>query len=264
MKKYTNIDLANEIEKGSKSFALLAREYNISRPTVRAYAKRLNLHKGNTKKLKIHTLDVDYFKKIDTQNKAYVLGFIYADGCNTRYGLDIGIKEDDLDVMEFIKNELKASNKLRYIKPHKKTWSAKWQLGIKSIDLSKDLTNVGCPPAKSLILKFPSFINDDLMPHFIRGYFDGDGHINFSKGSYRMGFTSGSISFITDLQNFIYAKTGVNIQYYTNKYNNCKSLQTSNQKSIRKVLTYLYNNSSFSMKRKREKAQAFLEGRGGM
>jgi hypothetical protein len=102
------------------------------------------------------------------------------------------------------------------------------------------------------------------MSHFIRGYFDGDGYIAFSKGSYRMGFTSGSISFITDLQNFIYDKTGVNIQCYTNKHNNCKTLQTSNQKSIRKVLTYLYNNSSFSMKRKREKAQAFLEGRGGM
>jgi hypothetical protein len=73
MKKYSNIDLANEIERDSKSFALLAREYNISRPTVRAYAKRLNLHKGNTKKLKTHTLDIDYFKKIDTENKAYVL-----------------------------------------------------------------------------------------------------------------------------------------------------------------------------------------------
>jgi len=49
-----------------------------------------------------------------------------------------------------------------------------------------------------------------------------------------------------------------------NKYNKCKVLQTSNQKFVRKLLTYLYSNSSFSMKRKREKAEAFLAGKGGM
>jgi len=264
MHKYNNPKLAEEIKADVKSFALLAREYNISRPTVRAYAKRLGLHKGNTKRLKSHTLDMSYFKTIDTPNKAYVLGFIYADGCNTRKGLQLGIQESDKDVIDFIKKELNASNNLRYVKPYKKHWLPKWELSVKSMDLSDDLTNVGCPPAKSLILTFPKFIDKSLMSHFIRGYFDGDGHIGFSKGSCRIGFTCGSISFIKDLQSFIYNEINVDIQCYTNKHNNCKVLQTSNQKSIRKILTYLYNNSSFSMKRKSEKAKAFLEGRGGL
>ena len=132
------------------------------------------------------------------------------------------------------------------------------------MQLSRDLTNVGCPPAKSHILQFPFFIKKSLMSHFIRGYFDGDGHISFSKNSYRIGFTCGSISFIRDLQSFIYNEIGIKIKCYTNKYNKCKVLQTSNQKSVRKLLTYLYSNSSFSMKRKREKAEAFLAGKGGM
>ena len=40
-----------------------------------------------------------------------------------------------------------------------------------------DLINLGCIPNKSLTLTFPDFINDELLPHFIRGYFDGDGCI---------------------------------------------------------------------------------------
>ena len=64
MKKDLQNDLLN--------YAELARKYKISRPTVRAYAKRLGLHKGNTKRLKTYTLNPDYFKSILTSNKAYV------------------------------------------------------------------------------------------------------------------------------------------------------------------------------------------------
>lgn len=48
------------------------------------------------------------------------------------------------------------------------------------------LNNLGCVPNKSLILTFPSidiFKNKDLIRHFIRGYFDGDGC--FSRTFYK-------------------------------------------------------------------------------
>ena len=62
MIKYENVDMKVELEKAVLNYTQLANKYNISRPTVRAYAKRLGLHKGNTVRLKTHTLNEDYFK----------------------------------------------------------------------------------------------------------------------------------------------------------------------------------------------------------
>ena len=40
-----------------------------------------------------------------------------------------------------------------------------------------DLEKHGCVENKSLILQFPTTVPEELMHHFIRGYFDGDGCI---------------------------------------------------------------------------------------
>lgn len=248
MKKYDNKQMHEKLIEGKLNYTELADKYNITRPTVRAYAKRLGLHKGNSKRLKMHTLDVNYFNNIDTANKAYVLGFIYADGCNTRKGLQIGLHEKDKEVLDFIKSELKISNSLRHIKPYKENWSYKWELTTCSIELSNALTNVGCPPAKSLILKFPDFISDDLIPHFIRGYFDGDGSISLcNKGYYRLSFVSGSIDFINSLRNYLKLKTSHLIPLYEGA---CYSLQTSKKAAVKAIVELMYTDSTFSMQRK--------------
>jgi intein/homing endonuclease len=252
MAAYSNEEMHKELIEDKVNYSDLAKKYGITRPTVRAYAKRLGLHKGNTKRLKSHTLNLSYFDKIDTPSKAYILGFIYADGCNTRSGLQIGIQENDKEVLDFIKKELGISNELRYIKPYKDTWKAKWELSVKSIDLSKSLTNVGCPPAKSLILEFPSFIPDDLMSHFIRGYFDGDGCLFVNKkGYFSLSFISGSKAFIDGLSSYISQKTGVSFNRYEGK---AYSIFTGKQAAVKSILNYIYTDSEFSMERKYKKA----------
>jgi hypothetical protein len=261
MRQYHNELMKNDLEKDSLNYTELANKYNISRPTVRAYAKRLGLHKGNTKRLKKHSLNINYFDAVDTPNKAYILGFIYADGCNTRNGLQIGIQEEDKEVLEFIKSELNISNALRYIKPANINWKPKWELSIRSIEFSKVLTDVGCPPAKSLILSFPDFIHDDLMPHFIRGYFDGDGCITICKKGYgRLYFTCGSEDFTVGLRNYFYKTTGYLIPMY--KYS-CYSLMTSKQDVVKSIINLMYTNSTFSMQRKFKKASVLLVEKGG-
>jgi hypothetical protein len=258
LKKYSNIELEKELTEdvGVSNFTALALKYNIARQTVRAFAKRIGAHKGNTIKLKKYSLDVNYFKSIDTINKAYILGFIYADGCNTRRGLQIGLHEKDKEVLEFIKKELNADNALTYIKPFKKGWSYKWDLRISSKELSNDLTEKGCPPAKSLIVKFPDFIDDNLMPHFIRGYFDGDGCITIcDKGYGRLYFTCGSKDFIEGLRNYFYKQTGHLLPLYDK---NCYSLMTSKQVAVKSIINLMYTDSTFSMQRKHQIASVLM------
>lgn len=261
MRRYKNLELERELLNGSHNYTLLSKKYSTSRITVRNYAKQLGVHKGNTQRLKTHTLNIDYFKSIDTPNKAYTLGFIYADGCNTRKGLAIGLQEKDKEVLEFIKKELEVSDSLRYIPAAKPTWSNKFELRICSKELSNDLINLGCPPAKSLILKFPEFITENLMSHFIRGYFDGDGSIIIcSKGYARICFVSGSYDFIEGLQKYLYNQTGCKLNMYSN---NGYSLQTSKQSSVELILNHVYTDSTFCMSRKLNKANEFMLKKGG-
>lgn len=260
MKKYNNSQMHQELIEDKLNYSDLAEKYDISRPTVRAYAKRLGLHKGNSKRLKTHTLDINYFKSIDTANKAYILGFIYADGCNTRRGLCIGIQEQDKEILDFIKSEMNISNELVYKKSIKDNWSSLWELRISSIELSNLLTSIGCPPAKSLVLSFPDFIPDDLMSHFVRGYFDGDGCITICKKGYgRLYFTCGSKKFITGLRDYFYRNTGYLIPMY--KYG-CYSLMTSKQSVVKSVINLMYTNSTFSMQRKFAKASVLMVEKG--
>ena len=67
-----------------------------------------------------YTLDEKYFDKIDSQNKAYILGFIYADGSINKGCLNITLSNKDVEILEFIKDELKYSGKISIKKNKRK------------------------------------------------------------------------------------------------------------------------------------------------
>lgn len=130
------------------------------------------------------------FDEIDTEEKAYWLGFIYADGsiCSdplnpekkARYAFEISLKGDDYKhlekfntFMEHRSNNVKISNSKCNGKTFKR---CRWMIANKH--LWNTLNNYGCTPNKSLTLEFPDesiFKDKSLIRHFIRGYFDGDG-----------------------------------------------------------------------------------------
>lgn len=115
---------------------------------------------------------------IDTQEKAYLLGLFYADGniglnqTQCRIDLSLGDKE-----LIFKLKELFPFFYIHYDR------GSKIELGNYCKDLKKDLISNGCLPRKSFDnrnnLHIPN-IEDSLIPHFIRGYFDGDGGCTLS------------------------------------------------------------------------------------
>jgi hypothetical protein len=256
-------DVTRLINEG-KSYHYIEKELKISRPTISTYAKRLGIHQQDRIKLKRYALNLEYFENIDTPEKAYIIGLLYADGCNTRRGLQIALAEEDKEVIEFVKSQLGASNALRFVPAARVTWKNKWELNITSMKLSRQLTAVGIHPDKSLTIKFPSWLSDNLMSHFIRGYFDGDGSIWQSGKSFSVAFSSGSLPFIKELHKVLLDQSGANLNYYKHSSNNGNSIQSSKQETVGKVLTYLYNDSPFSMERKRKKALAFFVRKGGI
>lgn len=122
------------------------------------------------------------FKKIDNEEKAYWLGFLYADGHvhSTTNQISIGLAIVDYIHLEKFKKFIGAEN---VIMIDKKTNSCRYQFHSK--EMKKDLIKLGCVPKKSLVLNFPKedLIPKALMRHFIRGYFDGDGCLSYQRKS---------------------------------------------------------------------------------
>lgn len=131
--------------------------------------------------------NISYFSNIDSHSKAYILGFIAADGSlvktKSSYALTITIKHTDISVLEFIKSEIGNEHKIQDIKrpssfdPNKMIHHSRFTFSNKT--LSNDLLRLGIIPNKSLSMG--NIINNipyEYRNSFIIGYFDGDGSVS--------------------------------------------------------------------------------------
>lgn len=131
--------------------------------------------------------DNTVFDKIDTEEKAYWLGFLYADGCVSKNSniVSIGLKNSDKSHLEKFRLFLKSKSNVSecIVNTNNKSYkTCRFQVCDKHF--RESLVKLGCVPEKSLILKFPQlsiFSNKELIYDFIRGYVDGDGCLTFSR-----------------------------------------------------------------------------------
>lgn len=140
-----------------------------------------------------YTYNKDYFKEIDSFEKAYWLGFLYADGCITRFYKDEKLKSMSLEItlQNDDKNHLiKFRDALDSNVPIKdKLVAGKYKssrIVINCTGMCNDLINLGCTPQKSIILEFPknNILPEKYINDFVRGYFDGDGGVSYTEGTY--------------------------------------------------------------------------------
>lgn len=143
---------------------------------------------ANEKKRVKKTYNSDYFEKINTPDKAYWLGFLYADGgiiANKRWAVRINLKAEDIDHLEkFLKAIEYTEGKIRETvkKDNGKEYKGAY-INISDKKMVQDLIDKGCTPKKSYTISFPTEnqVPNNLLSHFIRGYFDGDGCITSSN-----------------------------------------------------------------------------------
>jgi hypothetical protein len=229
------------------------------------YLKRFFIESGFKYPLddfnKKHTYNENYFEIIDSENKAYFLGFIFADGSinirprkNTvEKSFRINLAEIDKHILEFFKKELGHSANLhfipgkKFISPeNKKTYTRQNQfaLYISSTVFVDHLLNLGLGHRKTYMeLSIPN-IPDELMPHFIRGYFDGDGCSNNNS----IHFTSKTKNFLIELQNYLKTKFNLPFGSILKTKRNVYIWSFSYEKKL--FLEYLYQNSNCYLHRK--------------
>ena len=244
------------------SMSRISQQYSVDISVIRRILKTNNITIKNNNCYKQKSFDKDYFKIIDTPNKAYLLGFIYADGyvTNGTFGIKLGIQ--DLDFMQSIKTELKSEHKIG-IYTNKNGYSYGNQycmLGIHDDGFVSDLQNLGVVCNKSKVLKFPTEnqVPKELIWHFIRGYFDGDGSVYFNYNS-KYDYYNINISFVgtyeflnsilSNIQSIVKTKTHIN-QY---KDKDIYELKFGGRKLIKSIYEKMYDNAELYLMRKKAK-----------
>ena len=198
----------------------------------------------------------NYFEKIDSYNKAYLLGYLFSDGCvrNIRNIniLKLKLHKKDKHILEFLQQEISSNCTIIEEKG-----TNCLSITVCSKKISEDLIKLGCVPTKSLILKFPN-IDKQYYNSFIHGYFDGDGCIYFAekketKSAQRQFKLLGTNEFLTSIKKY-FIEIGINT-YDVMEYPNSKifQLRTCNKKSIQKIYNNFYLDSNYTyLDRKKE------------
>lgn len=200
-----------------------------------------------------------YFDEIDTPNKAYILGFFYADGSNNRNKctVSMSLEEGDFDILEKIRKEIESEKELEFLNYSNKhdfgyTYKNQYRLLLFSSHICDSLIRHGMVPNKSLILEFPE-IRDDLLPHFIRGYFDGDGSVYHGKRKTQFTLTITSTnSFCNTLKDIVEKFVGINCHIYDASNHNgvTKVFAISGRNQIKSFMDWIYNDADLFLQRK--------------
>jgi hypothetical protein len=124
-----------------------------------------------------YMLNSSFFESIDSEEKAYWLGFITADGGIVNHQLVLSLKSSDIGHIELFRKAIGSTHPIKNVR-HSINGKEIWQprLTISSVQLIKTLQTLGVGEKKSLTVK-PPLIQENLQIAYWRGYFDGDGHI---------------------------------------------------------------------------------------
>lgn len=238
----------------------IALKLNVSLETIRQVLIRGGLYikkKGNA--YTNSNLIDDIFESIDCEIKAYLLGFLITDGnidsTAGRSTVRLSIQNQDSYILEKFKELVKSDSSI--IKDTRGCST----FNIESKKMMADLEKLGVIPNKTWHTYLPK-INDDMMPHLIRGLIDGDGWITKYKRkdknffSYGIGLC-GNYDLVSETKNYLVA----NLKVYDVKITMRDSLASvvwGNKNDIINISKYIYRDSTICLTRKYDKISDLL------
>ncbi|MFC0472830.1 recombinase family protein [Halalkalibacter kiskunsagensis] len=254
-----------------KTISQIADEYGLSSKVVTIRFKEMNVcfRKGGVRAK--YSCNENYFNVINTPDKAYWLGFIYADGCVTRnygnYVFQLSLKASDSSHLKkfqtCVESDHKVYDRVTTDGSGKEFLSSTIQF-YSSPRLCERLVEIGVKERKSLTLEFPSskIIPDELMSHFIRGYFDGDGCLSPMKKGLRNTPSDtiyvitfvGTISVLKGIIHYLPLGDHVKIRPHGNAF----ELRFGGKQQLKQVLDYMYSGAEVFLGRKRKRFEGFL------
>lgn len=195
---------------------------------------------------KTYQWDESYFERIDTEQKAYWLGFIYADGWVGDTEFRLHLSKKDLEHLKLFREHLSSNH------PIHPAFANTISFNIGNKKIVKDLSALGVIPRKTFVVEYPN-IPERLNRHFIRGVFDGDGciHCIAKKHSKTWSIYTASSKFKDQLISILKKETGIEAKAYAQYKGH--HIVLSRRVYIEAMEEYLYKNATVFLERKKIK-----------
>jgi hypothetical protein len=212
---------------------------------------------------KKYIVDSHYFDKVNSHEKAYILGLLFSDGYNDEKEgyISLILKEEDKYILEKINSIIQPLRGLYLNHYHKGRVGKKYYyIYITDKRISQKLAELGCVQRKSLILEFPS-IPACYVPSFVLGYFDGDGGISKNKhGDYSMYFY-GAEKFLRSLQDILKNTLKIVAPLEQTPYSVCR-LTFRRKKFLIRLIKWMYKKQGWFLNRKYLLCNEFMKTKG--
>lgn len=272
------VQLMIAMYKDGETYTAISKILHTKSSTVSSYLKSLGYGRRPLNTLKHHEylsasrknmLNESYFETIDTESKAYWLGFLFADGCVRKIhdkngrskggSVELTLKAAD---KYHIQNFLDDISSNAPISDKEVTLNGNKYLAVRtvvsSIKMVTDLIKQGCVENKSLVLVPPSNIPDELVHHFVRGYFDGDGCVAFYPQRYGYRY---SVLGTKEILQYIIEQADIKdfsaIRDFEHK--KCFELIIQSKAGVEKFHNYIYSDKTIYLERKYQKSLGMMK-----
>lgn len=186
------------------------------------------------------------FNKIDTPEKAYIIGYALADGDINDNVVEFGCCLEDKKILQFIAEYIGANytEDLTYIPKTKRFPRARIAIG--NLDLITDF-NKHCSSKEN---KHCPIIPKNLEKYLVQGFFDGDGCLTWGRRKDRnrlwqkISFTS-SLKILEGIQQILLKQCAISTIIRPKSNENCFVLEFANREDVLKFLNFIYPNDSF-------------------
>lgn len=256
-----------------KHMAAIAEDIGLGYSTVNKYIKNhTDLEVRNSKFTKTNIVGKpDYFKVIDSEEKAYFLGFIACDGSiGQRKGIMSGsikitLQVRDEHILKRFLEEIDSNSSIRYYtrKSDGRTYSV---LNVECMEMARDLSNYGIYSNKTLTLKSQlHMVPEEFKCSYIRGCVDADGSIMYIKRRNRPSYMMKvGITGTKDMLQPIGDYLGYKYTLWQDKRaaHGCTwNIEINRKDSVRDFYERVYKNASIALDRKLNKLKEYYEPR---
>jgi hypothetical protein len=140
---------------------------------------------------KTYSVNREYFKQVETKEKAYIYGLICSDGNMSKDSFTLAFQEKDKYILDLVKAELEFTGPINFRKKQAANKQNMWALRVHDKEFCSHLKAIGIVERKTSKISFPDFLDESLIQYFILGICDGDGCISYDLN----GFKCYSITF---------------------------------------------------------------------
>lgn len=257
-------DIARRYREGEGSYAL-AKDLGIHGAILGRMLDQRGVERRTMSEAKrVHTCDHGFFDVIDTEQKAYWLGFMAADGnvVTGRPIIKLALAAKDRDHVVRFAAALKSTHALTdYVT---NTGHPGTKFSVASRELAAGLARHGVFPSKTFTLRWPDYLESEFLRHYLRGYFDGDGswHVRLPEGLAPVlrWEIIGNESFCLGAQRYLVETVGLRTTKLERPKNapRIRRLTYSGRNQASRIYHLMYDDATVYLPRKRDRVRPFV------